>query len=78
MVVLGVDVTKEELLIVTKEDLLKIAEKANVEAESTPAANVIRIPDNASQFAGFAMMSNVMGYDLSWGQNGQLLVRRRK
>lgn len=70
MVVLGVDVTKE--------DLLKIAEKANVEAKGTPAANVIRISDSASKFVGFAMTSNKLGYDLSWGQYGQLLVRRRK
>lgn len=70
MVVLGVDVTKEALL--------EIAARAIVEAKDTPAANVIRISDSASQFAGFVRMSHIMGYDLSWGQNGQLLVRRRK
>lgn len=70
MVVLGVDVAKE--------DLLEIAARAIVEAEDTPASNVIRISDSASQFAGFMMISNKLGYDLSWGQNGQLLVKRRK
>lgn len=69
MVVLGVDVTKE--------DLLEIAARAIVEAEDTPAANVIRIPDSASKSVGFAMISNKLGYDLSWGQYGQLLVRRK-
>lgn len=69
MVVLGVDVTKEALL--------EIAEKANVKAEGAPAANVIRIPDNAMQFVGFVRMSNGLGYDLSCGQHGQLLVRRK-
>ena len=69
MVVLGVDVTKEELL--------EIAARAIVEAEDTPASNVIRIPDNAMQFAGFVQMSNILGYDLHWGQYGQLLVRRK-
>lgn len=68
MVVLGVDVTKEALL--------EIAARAIVEAEDTPASNVIRIPDNASQFAGFVRMGNMLGYDLSWGQHGQILVKR--
>ena len=35
MVVLGVDITKEELL--------KIATEANVEAKGTPASNVINV-----------------------------------
>lgn len=69
MVVLGVDVTKEELL--------EIAARAIVEAEDTPASNVIRISDSASQFARFATTSNKLGYDLSWGQHCQLLVRRK-
>lgn len=69
MVVLGVDVTKEELL--------EIAKKANVEAKDTPASNVIRIPDSASKSVGFATTSNKLGYDLSWGQHCQLLVRRK-
>jgi hypothetical protein len=70
MVVLGVDVTKEELL--------EIAARAIVEATDTPASNVIRIPDNVMQFAGFVRMSNILGYDTSCGQSGQLLVKRRK
>ena len=70
MVVLGVDVTKEELL--------EIAARATVEATDTPASNVIRIPDSASKSIGFAAVSNTMGYDLSWGQYGQLLVKRRE
>lgn len=70
MVVLGVDVTKEALL--------EIAARAIVEAKDTPASNVIQIPDTASQFAGFVRMSNILGYDLSRGQRGQLLVKRRK
>lgn len=40
MVVLGVDVAKE--------DLLEIAARVIVEAEDTPASNVIRISDSAS------------------------------
>lgn len=69
MVVLGVGIAKE--------DLLEIAKKANAEAKGTPASNVIRIADNAMQFAGFVQMSNMLGYDLSRGQHGQLLVRRK-
>lgn len=69
MVVLGVDVTKEELL--------EIAVRAIVEATDTPASNVIRIPDNVIQFAGFVRMSNILGYDLSRGQHGQVVVRRK-
>ena len=69
MVVLGVDVTKEELL--------EIAARAIVEATDTPASNVIRIPDNVMQFAGFVRMSNILGYDLSRGQHGQAVVRRK-
>ena len=68
MVVLGVDVTKEELL--------KIAGKANMKAEATPASNVIRIsvaPDRAPRFFEAAVQG---GCRAEWGQQGQIVVRR--
>ena len=70
MVVLGVDVTKEELL--------KIATEANVEAKGTPASNVIRITCDANSFTRFVQAICKAGCDLSWGQRGQLLVKRGK
>ena len=69
MVVLGVDVTKEELL--------KIATEANVEAKGTPASNVIQIKPDANSFARLVQAIRKADYDSSWGQRGQLLVRRK-
>ena len=69
MVVLGVDVTKE--------DLLENAKKANVEAKGTPASNVIQIEPDANSFTRFVQAIRKAGCDGSWGQRGQLLVRRK-
>lgn len=70
MVVLGVDVTKEELL--------KIATEANVEAKGTPASNVIEIAKfDANSFTRFVQAIRKAGCEGSWGQRGQLLVRRK-
>lgn len=68
MVILGVDVTKE--------DLLEIATDANVEAKDTPASNVIQIEFDANSFTRFVQAVRKAGCDGSWGQHGQLLVRR--
>jgi hypothetical protein len=69
MVVLGVDVTKEELL--------EIAARAIVEANGTPASNVIEITKfDANSFARFVQAIRKTGCEGSWGQRGQLLVRR--
>lgn len=70
MVVLGVDVTKEELL--------KIATEANMEAKGTPASNVIEITEyDANSFMRFVQAIRKAGCDGCWGQRGQLLVRRK-
>lgn len=68
MVVLGVDVTKEELL--------EIAEKGNMMAEDTPASNVIRI--HAADTPRFFEAANDAGYIAEWGQHGQIVVRRKE
>ena len=70
MVILGVDVTKE--------DLLEIATDANVEAKDTPASNVIQITCDANSFTRFVQAIRKTGCEGSWGQRGQLLVKRRK
>lgn len=70
MVVLGIDVTKEELL--------EIAKKANSEANGTPASNVIEIAKfDANSFTRFVQAIRNAGCEGSWGQHGQLLVRRK-
>lgn len=70
MVVLGVDVTKETLL--------EIANEANVEAKGTPASNVIQCEFDANSFTRFVQAIRKAGCEGSWGQRGQLLVKRRK
>lgn len=67
MVVLGVDVTKE--------DLLEIAENGNMMAEDTPASNVIRI--HAADIPRFFEAANDAGYIAECGQYGRIVVRRK-
>lgn len=69
MVVLGVDVTKEELL--------KIATEANVEAKGTPASNVINIKFGDGSFGRFAQTAYKEGYRVSNGQYGRVIVWRK-
>ena len=69
MVVLGVDVTKEELL--------KIATEANVEAKGTPASNVINIKFDNGSFARFVQTAREEGYCAEFGQLGQIVVGRK-
>lgn len=67
IVVLGVGVTKE--------DLLEIAEKGNMMVEDTPASNVIRI--HAADTPRFFKAANDAGYIAEWGQYGRIVVRRK-
>ena len=69
MVVLGVDVTKEALL--------EIAKKANVEAKGTPASNVINVKFGDGSFARFVQTAYKEGYRVSNGQYGRVIVRRK-
>jgi 2-phospho-L-lactate guanylyltransferase (CobY/MobA/RfbA family) len=69
MVVLGVDVTKE--------DLLEIAKKANAEAKDTPASNVINVKFGDGSFARFTQTAYKEGYRVSSGQYGRVIVGRK-
>ena len=69
MVILGVDVTKE--------DLLEIATDANVEAKDTPASNVIRIHAVEGASPRFFEAADDAGYIAEWGQYGRIIVRRK-
>ena len=69
MVVLGVGVAKETLV--------KIAEKANLEAEDTPASNVIRVHRVPGKVPMLFDTARKEGYIAEWGQLGQVVVRRK-
>ena len=68
MVVLGIDVYKDTLK--------EIAEKSNMMAEDTPASNVIRIKFDGGSFTRFVQTAYKIGYNVSYGQLGQLLVKK--
>lgn len=67
MVVLGVGVSKDILT--------RIAEKANMEAEDTPASNVIHISKVPSATPRFFEAAEEEGCRAEWGQTGQIIVR---
>lgn len=69
MVVLGIGVYKDTLT--------RIAEKGNMEAEDTPASNVIRIHEVSVAAPRFFEAAEEEGCHAEWGQLGQIVVRRK-